>query len=65
MHLYKVVRKVPDQCSRVAIILIGFEEFPDVNELIFDSFHFQVVGDDGCGNQFSEANDAIVFVVIA
>ena len=64
MHLYKLFGKFQINV-RVAIILIGFEEFPDVNELIFDSFHFQVVGDDGCGNQFSEANDAIVFVVIA
>ena len=25
---------------RIAIVLIGFEEFPDIYELIFDSFHF-------------------------
>ena len=37
---------------RVTIVLVGFEEFPDVNELIFDSLHFQVVGDDGRGDRF-------------
>ena len=49
----------------VTIVLVGFEKFPNVNELILDSLHFHVIGNDGRGDQFPETDDAIVFVIIA
>ena len=50
---------------RVPVILVGFQIFANIDEQVVDSNHFQVVGNNRGRNQFPEADDPIVLVIVA